>query len=114
GGAYHFSNLRPSSPFGYTLTQTVEPPNTLNGKVTVGTPGGTSGNDVIFNIVLNAGVNGVNNNFGEILASTAGLPHAILGVTASTPQVFPDFVSKSEVFSSADMMGITAFVNRLY
>lgn len=74
GGAYSFTNLRPSDATGYTLTQTIEPPSTLDGRVTVGTPGGLAGNDAIASIVLNAGVDGTNNNFGELPpASIAGI-----------------------------------------
>jgi hypothetical protein len=66
GGAYSFSNLRPSGPTGYQLTQTVEPPNTLDGKVTAGIPGGTASINMISGIILNPGVAGANNNFGEL------------------------------------------------
>lgn len=69
GGAYSFTNLRPG---GYTITET-QPAGYLDGKDTIGTPGGTTTNDKFSNVALNAGVNGVNNNFGELLsASIAG------------------------------------------
>ncbi|MGA2798652.1 MAG: SdrD B-like domain-containing protein, partial [Thermoguttaceae bacterium] len=61
-GAYNFASLRPGT---YALTET-QPAGYLDGIDTVGTPGGTAGNDVFSNIVLAAGVNGVNNNFGEL------------------------------------------------
>jgi len=61
-GAYSFANLRPGT---YTLTET-QPAGYLDGIDTIGTPGGTAGNDVFSNIVLAAGVNGVDNNFGEL------------------------------------------------
>ena len=45
----------------------------LDGKTTAGSDGGTAGDNVISNIVLHWGDNGVNNNFGELLpASKSG------------------------------------------
>jgi hypothetical protein len=73
GGAYSFANLRPSNGTGYTITET-QPAAYFDGKDVIGTPGGTSGNDVFSNIVLNSGVNGINNNFGELVpASLSGM-----------------------------------------
>src|SRR5205085_1541427 len=66
GGAYSFANLRPGT---YVLTET-QPAGYLDGKDTIGTPGGTAGNDVFSNIVLATNVNGANNNFGELLPSS--------------------------------------------
>ena len=60
-GAYTFQNLLPGT---YTLTE-VQPAAFVDGIDTIGTPGGTVGNDVFSNIVLPAGYDGVNNNFGE-------------------------------------------------
>jgi hypothetical protein len=72
-GAYTFSNLRPSSTAGYTVTET-QPATFLDGKDTAGTVGGvargTAGNDTITGIVLNADDDGINYNFGEIIAAT--------------------------------------------
>src|SRR5262249_9011762 len=49
----------------------------LDGKDTIGTPGGDTANDVFSNILLNAGVNGTNNNFGELLpGSLAGFVYS--------------------------------------
>jgi SdrD B-like domain len=62
-GAYCFNDLLAGT---YTLTET-QPANYADGKDTQGTPGtGTVGNDVFSNIALAAGVNGKNNNFGEL------------------------------------------------
>ena len=61
-GSYLFSGLRPGT---YQLTET-QPAAYLDGKDTIGTPGGTTSNDQFSNIALPAGFNGVNNNFGEI------------------------------------------------
>lgn len=66
GGAYSFTNLRPGT---YVITET-QPAGYLDGKDTIGTPGGTTANDVFSAIALAVGVNGVNNNFGEVLASS--------------------------------------------
>jgi uncharacterized repeat protein (TIGR01451 family) len=64
-GSYSFTGLRPSDATGYTLTET-QPAGYLDGKDTIGTPGGTTGNDVFTAIHLSAGVNGIENNFGEV------------------------------------------------
>ena len=65
GGLYTFGTLRPGN---YTISET-QPVGFLDGKDTIGTPGGTSGNDVFSNIVLTEGTNGSNNTFGEHVAS---------------------------------------------
>jgi uncharacterized repeat protein (TIGR01451 family) len=64
-GAYQFSNLGPGT---YSLTET-QPANYFNGKDSIGTQGGTVGNDVFSNINLASGVDGINNNFGELAPS---------------------------------------------
>ena len=61
-GAYSFTNLQPGT---YTLQET-QPVNFIDGKDSIGTPGGTQGNDIFTNIQLPAGFDGVQNNFGEI------------------------------------------------
>ena len=66
-GAYCFNNLRAGT---YTIRET-QPGGYLDGKDTQRTPGtGTTGNDVFSNIVLAAGVQGGDNNFGELLPSS--------------------------------------------
>src|SRR5207248_2279267 len=68
-GDYAFTGLRPGT---YTLSET-QPSAYLDGKDTLGTQGGNSANDQFYGIALSSGVNGVNNNFGELLpASLAG------------------------------------------
>ncbi|MBI2803928.1 MAG: choice-of-anchor E domain-containing protein [Planctomycetes bacterium] len=69
-GAYKFSNLRPGT---YALAET-QPTSYLDGKDTIGTPGGITGNDLFSNINLVAGFDGVNNDFGEIKGDTPGAP----------------------------------------
>src|SRR5207253_1452865 len=67
-GAYSFAQLRPGS---YTITET-QPADYLDGKDTQGTPGGgATSNDAFSGIPLNAGVDGKNNNFGELAATPA-------------------------------------------
>ena len=66
-GAYSFAAMRPGT---YALVED-QPAGYADGKDTLGTPGGTAGNDQFTNIVLAAGVAGVNNNFGERLAAVA-------------------------------------------
>lgn len=65
-GSYLFPGLRPGT---YMITET-QPDGYLDGKDTIGTPGGTAANDVFGNVVLNAGVGGTENNFGELLPSS--------------------------------------------
>ncbi|MDY0170130.1 MAG: SdrD B-like domain-containing protein, partial [Thermoguttaceae bacterium] len=61
-GAYKFSNLLPGT---YTITQD-QPPAFVDGKNTIGTPGGNASVPNVFsNIVLPANFHGKNNNFGE-------------------------------------------------
>jgi uncharacterized repeat protein (TIGR01451 family) len=61
-GAYSFTNLRPGT---YSIGET-QPAGYLDGLDTIGTPGGLAENDVFSNVVLSAGVNGSDNNFGEL------------------------------------------------
>jgi protocatechuate 3,4-dioxygenase beta subunit len=69
-GAYSFTNLRPGT---YAITET-QPAGYLDGKDTIGTPGGTAGNDVFSDIQLAAGVDGTQNNFGELKPDNPGNP----------------------------------------
>ena len=67
-GRYRFPDLRPGT---YTVTQTVQPADTSNGLTTAGSTGGTATPvgtvpSAIGGIVLGAGVDSVDNNFGEI------------------------------------------------
>src|SRR5207247_310145 len=66
--SYNFTGLRPGT---YTLTET-QPANYLDGKDTIGTPGGNTSNDQFANIVLGPGVAGANNNFGELTPASLG------------------------------------------
>ena len=59
--------MRPGT---YTLAED-QPAGYADGKDTIGTPGGTAGNDQFTNIVLAAGAVGVNNNFGEKFPAVA-------------------------------------------
>ncbi len=92
-GSYGFTNLRPGT---YTLTES-QPTGYLDGKDTVGTPGGTTGNDVFSNIVLSAGVSGTNNNFGELLAGGPGT--GTLGFWKSWTQVWNGSTADDSIFA---------------
>ncbi|MSR57620.1 MAG: matrixin family metalloprotease [Planctomycetaceae bacterium] len=70
-GLFQFSGLRPGT---YALTET-QPVRYLDGQDTIGTPGGTTTNDMFSAIVLNEGVNGAENNFGEIGATINGMKY---------------------------------------
>ena len=68
-GGYSFTDLFSGT---YTISE-VQPAQYLDGKDTQGTPGtGTTQNDRFANIVLAAGVDGTNNNFGELRPSSLG------------------------------------------
>jgi hypothetical protein len=66
-GSYSFANLAPGI---YSLAESGAD-SFLDGKDTAGSQGGTVGHDSITNIVLGSGVNGVNNNFGELQPASA-------------------------------------------
>ena len=69
-GKYVFTGLSAGT---YAIAETQ--PAFVDGKDTIGTPGGTTTNDRFGGIVLAAGVNGLNNNFGELTtpASLSGI-----------------------------------------
>ncbi|KRG84341.1 hypothetical protein ABB34_09450 [Stenotrophomonas daejeonensis] len=67
-GSYEFPNLRPGT---YVVTEPDQPTETLNGKTTAGSTGGTGSNPTptsseITGIVLAPGDESTDNNFGEI------------------------------------------------
>jgi len=65
-GSFNFTNLRPGT---YTVTET-QPAGYLDGKDAVGTPTGTVSNDVLGNIVVQAGATITGDNFGELAPNT--------------------------------------------
>ncbi|HLK56700.1 MAG TPA: SdrD B-like domain-containing protein, partial [Chthonomonadaceae bacterium] len=69
-GSYSFANLRPGT---YSITET-PPAGYLDGKDSVGSQGtGSVGVDQISSITLNSGINGTDNDFGNLLpASLSG------------------------------------------
>lgn len=69
-GTYSFTNLRPGT---YGITQT-QPAGYLPGATTVGSQGGSETTGDISSISLAAGVNGINNNFGELTPNTPSHP----------------------------------------
>ena len=66
-GSYAFTGLRPGS---YSVTET-QPAGYADGKDTAGSAGGTVSNDKISAITLGAGVDSINNNFGELTPAKA-------------------------------------------
>ena len=66
-GSYAFTGLRPGS---YSVTET-QPAGYTDGKDTAGSAGGTVSNDKISAITLGAGVDSINNNFGELTPAKA-------------------------------------------
>ncbi len=61
-GFYRFANLRPGT---YSILE-VQPDAYFDGLDSIGTQGGSVDNDRLFDINLLAGINGVENNFGEL------------------------------------------------
>jgi SdrD B-like domain len=61
-GSYSFNNLRPGT---YSVADNTQPAGYNEGKDTIGSQGGTVGQDVFTNISLLPGTAGVNNNFGK-------------------------------------------------
>jgi hypothetical protein len=68
-GSYSFTGLLPGT---YSLTKQAEPTGYLKGLDTVGSQGGVTGFNTFTQIQLGAGVNGINNNFGEVQAGNLG------------------------------------------
>jgi hypothetical protein len=97
-GAYHFTSLAAGT---YSLQET--PPTgsaTIGGKVTQGTPGtGTTGTRLISSIVLAAGVDGQNNDFGEHIPT----PHVVSDMMLVTSK------GPSQIVATFDeALGLTA------
>ncbi len=68
-GFYQFQNLLPGT---YEIRET-QPGNYLDGADRVGSQGGSSSNDRLYNLPVNPGTNGIDNNFGELApASLSG------------------------------------------
>ncbi len=67
-GTYSFGGLLAGN---YTITET-QPATRADGIDSVGTSGGTAGNDVLSNIALNGGIDATGYNFGELLPSLSG------------------------------------------
>jgi hypothetical protein len=67
-GFYDFTNLRPGT---YSITET-PPPGAVDGRDTIGTPGGTTLHDQFTNINLPQGFDGTNNNFALLQFGSLG------------------------------------------
>ena len=68
-GAWSFTAIRPSDAAGYTITET-QPAGYLDGADTVGSLGGTLGNDAFSGVVVAAADAGTGYDFGEVLAAS--------------------------------------------
>ncbi|MBI3822764.1 MAG: carboxypeptidase regulatory-like domain-containing protein [Planctomycetes bacterium] len=101
-GEYKFSDLRPGT---YALNET-QPAGYADGKDAIGTPGGTSGNDVFSAIQLPAGFDGVNNDFGEIKGDTPQ-PPTPLPKTANLMGELP-IISKVQLTAIPEPVAINA------
>ncbi len=120
-GSYSFANLRPGT---YMLSET-PPKDYKDGKDTLGSAGGTVGNDQFANIALMPSVAGVNYNFGEltppkvttmVLASAFSVSNAPM----ARPQELP-ILSKLQFLASPgqstldpNTMAQVIFVDGLY
>jgi len=67
-GNYSFGNLRPGT---YVITET-QPAGYLQGKLTLGSAGGTIGADIFSSVKIGQGQIGANYNFGELLPPPTG------------------------------------------
>ncbi len=121
-GAYVFTGLRPSYGVGYIITETGAgvPATFTDGKDSVpGSLGGNQANqraDQVTAIPVNAGANGVNYNFGEIVG---GLPAGVVPPLADPtgPEVDPTFISKTLLLGSGmdgALVSNIEYVNILY
>ena len=75
-GSYSFTGLVPSNAAGYTITE-IQPANYPDGKttsptgtITASKPVAAGGSDIIAKVVVAAGANLPNNNFGELTAAS--------------------------------------------
>ncbi len=83
-GFYEFSNLNPGN---YTITQTSQPAGVLPGAVTPGSQGGTVVGRSITAITLAAGVDGQNNDFGELAQVVSVTNLSMYGVHENPTQI---------------------------
>jgi len=86
-GYYNFANLQPGA---YAIIKGAVPnANAIDGKDTIGTQGGKTIENEFYNIGLAGGVNGINNNFGELLPEVVGgdFPDVSIVKTANPSQV---------------------------
>jgi hypothetical protein len=72
----------------YVITES-QPAAYLDGKDAIGSQGGSASNDRFFDINLPVAVNGINNNFGEILPPRPTLTPLPTGTTTSNPPGTP-------------------------
>jgi protocatechuate 3,4-dioxygenase beta subunit len=106
-GSYSFANLVPGT---YSLSESGAD-SYLDGKDAAGSQGGTVGQDAIANINLSSGVNGVNNNFGELQqASVSGFVYFDInndGVKGNEPGIAGSTVTLSGVDDRGATVSLT-------
>jgi protocatechuate 3,4-dioxygenase beta subunit len=88
-GAYKFNNLRPGT---YAINES-QPAGYLDGKDTIGTPGGDVGPDTFTNIQLPVGFDGLHNDFGELKAQKPPVP----GIKSQSLDGFLPIISKTQL-----------------
>ncbi|MBM4069789.1 MAG: choice-of-anchor E domain-containing protein [Planctomycetes bacterium] len=83
-GFYQFTNLRPGT---YTITET-QPAGYAEGPNNIGTPGGQTATNQFFGIALGMGIQGTDNNFGELQPADMAI---VKTVSSSTVQIGATF-----------------------
>ena len=106
-GSYLFTDLRAGT---YILTET-HPPAWADGGESVGSAGGTVGNDVISNIVLGSTVNATDYDFGEQGSSLAGKVYRDLDNDGVIDALEPGIPGVTITVTGTDATG--AAVNRV-
>jgi uncharacterized repeat protein (TIGR01451 family) len=83
-GFYQFANLKPGT---YSITET-QPSGYQDGQNAIGTQGGSVGTNQFFNIALAMGVQGANNNFGEVQPADLAIVKAASAATVQIGDTF--------------------------
>jgi protocatechuate 3,4-dioxygenase beta subunit len=100
-GAYLFTNLAPGF---YTITAT-QPSGYADGQDTIGSQGGTAGDDVLSNILLGSGTVGTGNNFGEVGASLAGFVYVDINDDGVKQETEPGLANVPVTLTGTDQQG---------
>jgi SdrD B-like domain len=102
-GSYDFGNLRPGV---YTITRT-QPNGFIPGRDTIGTLGGITSPGQFSDINLMMGVNGLNNDFAELLPAAQAVPQAPPPAPPPAPPAAPTVVGKQFFLASSALRGLT-------